>query len=111
MHHDFVVLGPCADGIDRRLGAHFGFLASAGGLAVLVGGTGVGALLDRAAPRRAAQPGPGAALPWPVLAVLPALSAVGLWLPARRIDHAPAPSPAAPAVPAGHPGDRQPGMS
>jgi hypothetical protein len=88
---------------ERRLGAHFGFLASAGGLAVLVGSTGVGALLDRAA-----QPGPGAALPWLVLAVLPALSAVGLWLLARRIDRAPAPSP---AIPAGHPRDRRPAMS
>ncbi|WP_369134318.1 MFS transporter [Modestobacter sp. I12A-02662] len=75
---------------ERRLGAHFGFLASAGGLAVLVGSTGIGALLDRAA-----QPGPAAALPWLVLAVLPALSAVGLWLITRRIDRAPG------AVPSG----------
>ena len=66
---------------ERRLGAHFGFLASAGGLAVLVGSTGVGALLDRA---DTAQP--GAAVPWVVLAVFPAASASGLWLLARRVD-------------------------
>jgi MFS family permease len=66
---------------ERRLGAHFGFLASAGGLAVLVGSTGVGALLDRAD-----TPQPGAAVPWVVLAVFPAVSAAGLWLLARHVD-------------------------
>lgn len=66
---------------ERRLGAHFGFLASAGGLAVLIGSTAVGALLDRAT-----TPQPAAAIPWLVLAVLPALSALGLWLLTRRID-------------------------
>ena len=83
---------------ERRLGAHFGFLASAGGLAVLVGSTGVGALLDRAD-----TPHPGAAVPWVVLAVFPALSAAGLWLLARRVDPHRAPDGAghAPAVPAG----------
>lgn len=64
---------------ERRLGAHFGVLASAGGLAVLVGSTGVGALLDLAA-----EPRPAAAVPWLVLAALPAASAVGLWLLTRR---------------------------
>jgi MFS family permease len=64
---------------EQRLGAHFGVLASAGGLAVLVGSTGVGALLDLAA-----QPQPAAAVPWLVLAALPAASAVGLWLLTRR---------------------------
>ncbi|MCZ2829214.1 MFS transporter [Modestobacter sp. VKM Ac-2986] len=83
---------------ERRLGAHFGFLASAGGLAVLVGSTGVGVLLDRAT-----EPRPDAALPWLVLALLPALSAVGLWVLTRRIDRRPAPAPAAPAVPAEDP--------
>ena len=68
---------------ERRLGAHFGVLASAGGAAVLVGSTGVGALLDRA---EVAQP--AAAVPWLVLAALPAASAVGLWLLVRRIDPA-----------------------
>lgn len=66
---------------ERRLGAHFGFLASAGGLAVLLGSTGVGALLDRAV-----TPQPQAALPWLVLAALPALSAAGLWALIRRLD-------------------------
>ncbi|SDP58321.1 Major Facilitator Superfamily protein [Klenkia soli] len=64
---------------ERRLGAHFGVLASAEGLAVLVGSTGVGALLDLAA-----VPQPAAAVPWLVLAALPAASAVGLWLLTRR---------------------------
>ena len=66
---------------DRRLGAHFGVLASAGGAAVLVGSTGIGALLDLAR-----VPGPAAAVPWLVLAALPAASAVGLWLLTRRIE-------------------------
>ena len=69
---------------ERRLGAHFGVLASAGGLAVLVGSTGVGALLDLAA-----VPQPAAAVPWLVLAALPAASAVGLWLLTRRIQSVP----------------------
>ncbi|WP_369138111.1 MFS transporter [Modestobacter versicolor] len=73
---------------ERRLGAHFGFLASAGGAAVLVGSTGVGVLLDRAA-----EPAPGAAVPWLVLAVLPALSAVGMAVLTRR-SAAPVPVPA-----------------
>lgn len=64
---------------EQRLGAHFGVLASAGGLAVLVGSTGVGALLDLAT-----VPQPAAAVPWLVLAALPAASAVGLWLLTRR---------------------------
>jgi MFS family permease len=66
---------------ERRLGAHFGFLASAGGLAVLIGSTGVGALLDEATTAQ-----PAAAVPWLVLAVLPALSAGGLWLLTRALD-------------------------
>ncbi len=69
---------------ERRLGAHFGFLASAGGLAVLVGSTAVGALLDRAT-----VPQPAAAVPWLVLAALPAASAAGLWLLTRRLDRRP----------------------
>jgi MFS family permease len=82
---------------EHRLGAHFGFLASAGGLAVLVGSTGVGALLDRADTAR-----PAAAVPWAVLAAYPAASAAGLWLLARRVDRHRAPDPAGPvpAVPA-----------
>jgi MFS family permease len=70
---------------ERRLGAHFGVLASAGGLAVLVGSTAVGALLDLAA-----VPQPAASVPWLVLAALPAASAVGLWLLTRRTAPVPA---------------------
>ncbi|MCZ2815914.1 MFS transporter [Modestobacter sp. VKM Ac-2984] len=82
---------------ERRLGAHFGFLASAGGAAVLVGSTGVGALLDLAG-----EPRPAAAVPWLVLAVLPAASAVGLAVLTRRIARTPEGRPA-PAVPAEEP--------
>ena len=66
---------------ERRLGAHFGVLASAGGAAVLVGSPGIGALLDLAR-----VPGPGATVPWLVLAALPAASAVGLWWLTRRLE-------------------------
>ncbi|GLU48569.1 MFS transporter [Nocardiopsis ansamitocini] len=59
---------------ERRLGAHFGFLSSVGGLAVLVGGAGVGHLLD----------GFGA-LPWVVLAGVPALGGAALWLLIGRV--------------------------
>ncbi|WP_082126541.1 MDR family MFS transporter [Allosalinactinospora lopnorensis] len=64
---------------EQRLGSHFGFLSSMGGLAVLAGSTGVGALLDRAS-----TPGPDAALPWMVMAVLPAMGGIVLWVIARR---------------------------
>jgi hypothetical protein len=53
---------------------------------VLVGSTGIGALLDLAR-----VPGPTAAVPWLVLAALPTASAVGLWLLTRRIDPGAAP--------------------
>lgn len=52
---------------ERRLGAYFGVLSSAGGVAVLIGSTAVGALLD----------GPPV-VPWLVLAVVPLLAAVVL---------------------------------
>ncbi|RNL87028.1 MFS transporter [Halostreptopolyspora alba] len=64
---------------EQRLGSYFGFLSSAGGFAVLAGSTGVGALLDRAR-----TPTPDAALPWIVLAMLPAVGGLLLWLVARR---------------------------
>lgn len=60
---------------ERRLGAHFGVLASFGGLMVLVGSTGVGALLDPTFPP---------ALPFLVLAAVPLAGAVMLGLLARR---------------------------
>lgn len=66
---------------ESRLGAHFGFLASAGGLAVLLGSTVAGALLDAAY-----APSPSAAVPWLFLAALPALSAAALWVLTRRIE-------------------------
>ncbi|WP_338051912.1 MFS transporter [Pseudonocardia acidicola] len=61
---------------ERRLGAHFGVLSSAGGLAVLVGSTAVGVLLD---PTVAAP-----VVPWLVLAVVPTASAVVIGMLARR---------------------------
>ncbi|WP_308282568.1 MDR family MFS transporter [Pseudonocardia nigra] len=61
---------------ERRLGAHFGVLSSAGGLAVLVGSTATGALLDPAV----APP----AVAWFALAAVPLASAVVIGLLARR---------------------------
>jgi hypothetical protein len=61
---------------ERRLGVYFGVLSSAGGLAVLGGSTVVGALLDPAV----AAP----AVPWLVLAAVPAASALVIGLLARR---------------------------
>jgi MFS family permease len=61
---------------ERRLGVYFGVLSSAGGLVVLVGSTAVGALLDPAV----AAP----AVPWLVLAGVPAVSALIIGLLARR---------------------------
>ena len=60
----------------RRLGAYFGLLASAGGLAVLVGSTAVGALLDVAV----APP----VVAWLVLAAVPLVSAAVIGALARR---------------------------
>lgn len=60
---------------ERRLGAHFGVLASSGGLMVLVGSTAVGALLDPAVP---------AAVPFVVLAAVPLAGAAVLGTLARR---------------------------
>jgi MFS family permease len=61
---------------ERRLGVYFGVLSSAGGIAVLIGSTAVGALLDPAV----AAP----AVPWLVLAGVPAVSALLIGLLARR---------------------------
>lgn len=55
----------------QSLGTYLGFLASAGGLAVLVGSTIAGRLLDAAT-----GPGAQASLGWLFLAALPALSAL-----------------------------------
>jgi MFS family permease len=55
-------------------GSYFGLLASCGGIAVLCGNLAVGGLFDRASGASAAGPG-AAALPWLLLATLPALAA------------------------------------
>lgn len=60
---------------ERRLGAHFGVLASFGGLMVLIGSTAVGALLGPAFPP---------AVPFLALAAIPLAGAVVLGLLARR---------------------------
>ncbi|MDX6364763.1 MAG: hypothetical protein QOC85_3784 [Streptomyces sp.] len=61
---------------ERRLGAYFGVLSSAGGIAVLLGSTAVGALLDPAV----APP----VVPWLVLTAVPLLSAGTIAALARR---------------------------
>lgn len=58
-------------GPDGRLGSYYGLLATCGGLAVLIGNTALGGLFDRAL-----APGPAAAAPWTVLALVPVVSAV-----------------------------------
>ncbi|GAB3690226.1 MDR family MFS transporter [Nocardiopsis oceani] len=70
----------------QRLGSYYGFLASIGGVAVLVGSAVMGALLDRAH-----TPAPEAALPWATMAAVPAVGGVLVWLVARR--RAPKPVP------------------
>jgi MFS family permease len=68
---------------ERRLGAHFGVLSSAGGVAVLVGSTAAGTLLDPTV----APP----ALAWLALALIPLASAGAIALLSRRgALHAPA---------------------
>ena len=73
LHLGSALAGPVARDLvsrlagERHLGAHYGVLASAGGLAVLVGPAGVGALLE-----------PGGVLPWVLLTLLSAASAAGL---------------------------------
>jgi hypothetical protein len=57
---------------DRRLGAHFGVLASAGGVAVLVGSTASGALLGQGR------------IAWVVLGLLPLAGACVMAIAARR---------------------------
>ncbi|MEW1956879.1 MFS transporter [Kineococcus sp. NPDC059986] len=59
---------------DRHVGAHYGVLASLGGVAVLVGSAVVGAVLE-----------PGAVAPWVLLASVVAVSGAGLAALARRL--------------------------
>lgn len=68
---------------DRPTGSYFGLLATLGGVAVLLGNVGIGALLGAAA-----TPQPAAAAPWLVLTALSLTSAtlIGrrwIWTPAR----------------------------
>ncbi|MEJ2884958.1 MFS transporter [Actinomycetospora aeridis] len=61
---------------ERRLGAYFGVLASAGGVAVLGGSALLGAVLDAGGPP---------ALPWAVTAALPLASAIVMGVLVRRV--------------------------
>lgn len=58
---------------ERRLGSYYGFMASLGGIGVLIGSVALGAVID-AAP----DDGWGAAIPWLVAAVFPIASVIGL---------------------------------
>lgn len=61
---------------NRHLGAHFGMLASMGGVAVLLGSTATGQLFDR---------WPSSPIPWLFLAAVPAVCAVALGLLFRHL--------------------------
>jgi len=65
---------------DRNLGAHYGALASMGGIAVLVGNFLLGGQLDRAL-----TPSPDAAIPWLLLAAFPFCSAIVMAVICRSI--------------------------
>ncbi|GAB3300401.1 MFS transporter [Parasphingorhabdus pacifica] len=65
---------------EADLGSYYGFLSSAGGLAVLVGSGVAGGMLDLAA-----EPAPEAALPWLFLAALPAVGGLTLLVLSRRL--------------------------
>lgn len=64
----------------RPTGVYYGALASAGGLAVLVGNVLIGPLLDGAL-----KPGGMAPLPWLILALVPALCAIAIVPIARAV--------------------------
>lgn len=59
---------------ERHLGAHLGVLSTVGGLAVLITGPAAGRILESAP-----AGGAGAALPWIILALPPALAAGTMW--------------------------------
>ncbi|RLM22291.1 hypothetical protein BIY29_12415 [Brenneria alni] len=63
---------------NHNLGAHYGALASMGGVAVLVGNFLLGGQLDRAL-----TPSPQAAIPWLLLAAAPLCSAIAMTLICR----------------------------
>lgn len=85
LHLGSALAGPLARDLvpplagERHVGAHYGVLASAGGLAVLLGSAGTGALLSVGDP-----------LPWVLTAVLLVGSGAGL---ARFVRRAPRPVP------------------
>lgn len=76
---------------EQDLGSYYGFLNSFGGLAVLVGSLGIGALLDVAEVPQAA-----ATLPWLVMAMLLAVSALAL---GRQANQRPLPDVHLPSAP------------
>lgn len=65
---------------NRPTGIYFGAMASAGGIAVLIGNVALGPMLDRAV-----TPQPEAALPWIVLAILPLLSALAMMVLTQKL--------------------------
>lgn len=65
---------------EANLGSYYGFLSSAGGLAVLIGSGVAGGMLDLAT-----EPAAAAALPWLFLATLPAMGGITLIALARRL--------------------------
>lgn len=66
---------------ERRLGSYYGFMASLGGIGVLLGSIAVGAVID-ASP----DTGWGAAIPWLVAALFPIASVIGLRIVLARLD-------------------------
>lgn len=66
---------------ERRLGSYYGFMASVGGIGVLIGSVALGAVID-AAP----DDGPGSAIPWLVAATFPIASVLGLRIVLGKLD-------------------------
>ena len=66
----------------RWLGSYLGMLASVGGVAVLLGSTGTGAILPLAEVPQSLAP-----VPWLILACLPVLSCVAAVVFCRRLSH------------------------
>ncbi|MFJ5455131.1 MDR family MFS transporter [Pectobacterium jejuense] len=68
---------------NQNLGAHYGALASMGGIAVLVGNFILGSQLDRAL-----TPSPQAAIPWVLLAAVPLCSSLAMMVICRPFKSA-----------------------
>ena len=64
---------------DRNLGAHYGALASMGGITVLIGNFLLGGQLDKAL-----IPSPQAFIPWVLMGCLPLSSALAMWFICRN---------------------------